>query len=53
MVKESRLGAAREEQGGSGMDGIWEVFWMQTWNGWAIGPYCIAEGNVCGWVMLL
>ena len=23
------------------------------WNGWAMGPCCTAQGNVCDWVTLL
>ena len=23
------------------------------WNGWTMGSYCIAQGNVCDWVTLL
>ena len=23
------------------------------WNGWAIGLYCTAQGNMCNWVTLL
>ena len=39
-------------QGGkwrNGWMGIWDVFWMQTriWNGWVMGFYCTAQGNVC------
>ena len=22
------------------------------WNGWAMGPHCTAQGNVCDWVTL-
>ena len=24
-----------------------------VWNGWAMGPYCTAQGTVCDWVTLL
>ena len=24
-----------------------------VWNGWAMGPYCMAQGTVCDWVTLL
>ena len=23
------------------------------WNGWAMGPYCAAQGTVCDWTALL
>ena len=23
------------------------------WNGWAMGPYCTAQGTVCDWITLL
>ena len=56
MTKESRLGVPKEERGGSGMDGHLGGFLdanCYIWNGWAMGPYGTAQGNVCGWVTLL
>ena len=52
MAKKSRPGVPREGgRKGSGMDGH---FGMQTvWNGWAMGSYCTAQGNVWDWVTLL
>ena len=53
MAKENRLGIPR---GGRGWMGILGVLWMQTvifGIGWAIEPYCTAQGNACDWVTLL
>ena len=44
------------EDGGREWDGqaVWGLG-MQTyiWNGWAMGPYCAAQGTVCDGVALL
>ena len=56
MAKENRLGAPSGEGGGSGMDRHFVGFLAancKIWNGWAMGPYCTAQGNVCDWVTLL
>ena len=57
MNKESRPGVPGVgERGGSGMDGHFEGFLdanCYIWDRWAVGPYCIAQGNVCDWVTLL
>ena len=45
----------RGERGLSGMDGHFGVFLdanCYIWNGCAMQPYCIAQGNVCDWVTL-
>ena len=44
------------ERGRSGIDGHLGCFRdvnCYIWNGWAMGSYCIAQGNVCDWVTLL
>ena len=44
-------------QGGKGRE--WMGFWVvlgancYIWNGWTMGPYCTAQGNMCDWVTLL
>ena len=45
----------RGEGVGVGWMGILEVFWMKSyiWNGWPVGLYYIAQGNVRDWVTLL
>ena len=53
MAKEIRLGVPKEERGGSRMDGHLGHFLganCYICNGWAMGPYCTAQGNVCDWV---
>ena len=56
MAKESTLGVPRGEKEGSGMDGhfggVLDANWY-IWNGWAVGLYCRAQGNVCDWVTWL
>ena len=40
------------ERGLSGMDGhFWDLLHLNCciWNGWEMGPYCTAQGNVCNW----
>ena len=56
MAKE-RLGVSR---GGKGRECDEWAFWggwldanRYIWNGWAVGPYGTAQGNVCDWVILL
>ena len=54
MAKENRLVVPRGEEG---------VGWMGSlrfldanyyvWNGWAMGPFCIAQGTVCDCITLL
>ena len=54
MAKKSRFGVPRS--GGSGRDGHFGGLGdanSYIRNGWAMGPYCIAQGNVCDWVTLL
>ena len=44
------------ERGGNVTDGhLWGLRDANCyiWNGWAMGPYCTAQGNVCDWVTLL
>ena len=55
MAKKSMTWGSQGVRGGSGMDGHLGGFKMQTyiWNGWAMGSYCTAQGNVCYWVTLL
>ena len=56
MAKERKLGVPEGERGGSGMDRHFGDFFDANcyfWNGWAMGPYCTAQGNVCDWVTLL
>ena len=52
MDKKSRLWGS---QGGKGLecDGWAFGFFCGIWNGWAMGSYCRAQGNVCDWVTLL
>ena len=42
----------RGEGGRTGMDGQFGVLDANCyiWNGWAVGPYCTAQGTVCDWV---
>ena len=43
-------------KGGMGGMGILEVLGganCYIWNGWAVGSYCIEQGNVCDWLTLL
>ena len=52
-----------EQTCGSKEGGEWEWEWVghlglgdancYIWNGWAMGPYCTAQGTVCDWVTLL
>ena len=56
MAKKGRLGVPKEKRGGSGMKEHLRVFLdanCYIWNGWAMGSYCTAQGNVCDWVTLL
>ena len=56
MAKKSILGVLRGEGGGSRVDGHFGGFGgthCNIWNGWTMGPYCIAQGNICDWVTLL
>ena len=49
MAKERRLGVSYRERGVSGMDGHLGEFLdanCYIWNGWAMGSYCTAQGNV-------
>ena len=46
----------RREGGGSRMDGHFGDLGdanCYIWNGWKMGTYCIAQGNVCDWVTWL
>ena len=56
MAKKRRLRVPKGEKGGSVMDGhfggLGDVN-SYVWNGWALGSYCTAQGNVCDWVTLL
>ena len=55
MAKKRRLRVPKGERGESGMDGHFESFLganCYIWDGWAMGSYCTAQGNVCGWVTL-
>ena len=55
MAEKSRLGVGGKG-GGSGMDGHFGGLGdanYYIWNGWAMGSYCTAQGNVCDWVTLL
>ena len=51
MAKVCRLGDPMGEMDGSGMDGHFGVFFLDAkfyiWNRWAMGPYCVAQRNVC------
>ena len=50
MAKKSRLEIPKGEGGGSGMNGHLGGFGVANyyiWNGWAMGSYCTAQGNVC------
>ena len=49
------LGFPEEKWGGSGMDGHLGGLGdtkCYIWNGWAMGSYCTAQGNVCDWITL-
>ena len=54
MAKKSRLGVPRGKGEGAGRMGICGGRGLDTncyiWNGWALGAYCTAQGNVCDWV---
>ena len=50
MAKESQLGVPKVERGGIWMDGHLDGFLdanCYILDGWAMGPYCIAQGNMC------
>ena len=55
MAKESRLGVPR----GRGREcdewafGVFLDAKCCIWNGWAMRPYCTAQGTMCDWVTLL
>ena len=54
--QKSIAGVPKGERRGSGMDGHFGDLGDANcygWNGWAVGPYCTAQGNVCDWVTLL
>ena len=56
MAKKRILGVHKWERGGNGMDGHMGGFLdanCYIWNGWAMGSYCMSQGNVCYWVTLL
>ena len=59
MAKKSRLLLGSWAKGGRKGIGVDEHFGgfgdanCYTWNGWAMGSYCIAQGNACDWVTLL
>jgi len=56
MAKESRFRVPKGKGRGSGMDGHFGGLGdanCYIWNGWAMGPYCTAQGNMCDWVNLL
>ena len=50
-AKKSKLGVLGSgERGGSGMDGhLWGLgdAHYYAYNGWAMGSYCTAQGNMC------
>ena len=49
------LGFPRGKEEGVGWMGIWRGFldaYCYIGNGWAMGPYCTAQGNLCDWVWL-
>ena len=58
MAKKSRLEAPRvaswegRDWDGQAFGGFLDAN-CYIWNGWALGPYCTAQGNVCDWVTLL
>ena len=45
-------GGKGKEQEGWALLGHLDVN-SSIWNGWAMGPCCSAQGNVCDWVTLL
>ena len=56
MAKEGRLGVTKGKRGESVTDGHCGGFLdanCYTGNGWAVGFYCTAQGNVCDGVTLL
>ena len=53
MAKKSRLGVPGK--GGCGRTrilGVSEDANCYIWSGWAMGPYCTAQGNVCDCVLI-
>ena len=54
MAKESKLEVPKgKEEGVRWMGILGVVVNCYIWNGWAMGPCCTAQGNVCDWVTLL
>ena len=56
MAKKGRLGVPgwgeRGGSGGMGLLGVSEDANCYIWSGWAMGPYCTAQGNVCDCVLI-
>ena len=53
MAMESRFGVTMGERGMDRHFGCFIGCKCYIWNGWAMGPYCTAEGTVSDWVTLL
>ena len=54
VAKKSRHGVTGLGGIGNGKEGHFGGFWNANcyiWNGWAVGSYCTAQGNVYDWVI--
>ena len=54
--RRAELGFPRDKEQGvgwMGILGVWGDVNSYIWNGWVMGPYCTAQGNVYDWVTLL